>query len=167
MILTGHDAIDYAAQAQQLLNKYMDPIEDDRTGLDLDEARAIADEDPSLIWIVVPDPVASDVVSSGVQAGAERDDCDECGGLGYTVGLLVRGTRGAGGTRQVHPCETCALTIWAREIFEMMSQDDLECWEAQRAQWRDGISMMVWPEETEETPENLSVIMSAIDGWII
>lgn len=49
--ITGHDAIAYAEARGLTLNKYADPIEDARTGLDADKAREIASEDPSLIWV--------------------------------------------------------------------------------------------------------------------
>ena len=49
--LTGLAAIEYAAQHGLPLSKYADPIEDAREGLTVDEAREIAREDTSLIWI--------------------------------------------------------------------------------------------------------------------
>ena len=48
---TGHQAIEIAETNGADLNKYADPIEDARTGLSIDEAREVATEDPSLIWI--------------------------------------------------------------------------------------------------------------------
>jgi hypothetical protein len=50
-ILRGHDAIDTAATLGMTLNKYADPIEDARVGLTVAEARAVASEDASLIWL--------------------------------------------------------------------------------------------------------------------
>ncbi len=50
-MLTGYAAIDYAEEHGVLLNKYQDPTEDGRIGLTVQEAREIASEDPSLIWI--------------------------------------------------------------------------------------------------------------------
>ncbi len=48
--LTGHDAIEYAAAHNLLLNKYTDPTEKAREGLTVEEAREIAREDDGLIW---------------------------------------------------------------------------------------------------------------------
>ena len=53
MKLTGLAAIDVAEANGLPLNKYNDPIEDARTGLDIAEARKVAAADPSLIYIVV------------------------------------------------------------------------------------------------------------------
>lgn len=49
--LQGHEAIEYAERNGLTLNKYADPTEDAREGLTVDEARGIAREDSSLIWI--------------------------------------------------------------------------------------------------------------------
>ena len=49
--LTGTAAIDYAEARSLTLNKYADPVEDAREGLSVEEARKIAAEDPSLIWV--------------------------------------------------------------------------------------------------------------------
>lgn len=51
--LTAHDAIEYAAAHGLTLRKYADPTEDAREGLSIEEARAIATEDPSLIYLDV------------------------------------------------------------------------------------------------------------------
>ena len=50
---TGIEAIEIAEEAGATLNKHADPVEDARTGLSIDEAREIAQEDPSLIWVEV------------------------------------------------------------------------------------------------------------------
>ncbi|HSH28633.1 MAG TPA: hypothetical protein VK971_01900 [Thiohalobacter sp.] len=50
-IITGYDAIEYAEQHGLTLGKYADPTEDAREGLTPDEAREIAAEDPSLIYL--------------------------------------------------------------------------------------------------------------------
>lgn len=39
--LTGHDAIRYAAATASALNKYADPIEGARSGLTVDDERAV------------------------------------------------------------------------------------------------------------------------------
>lgn len=51
--LTGHEAIDYAEEHGLTLHKHTDPTEEARD-VTPDEAREIAAEDPSLIWV---DPV--------------------------------------------------------------------------------------------------------------
>ena len=53
MKLTGLAAIDIAEANGLPLNKYEDPIEDARTGLDIDEARKVAGEDHSHVYIHV------------------------------------------------------------------------------------------------------------------
>lgn len=50
-IITGHDAIETAERQGLTLHKFADPTEDARDGLTPDEARQVAAEDPSLIWI--------------------------------------------------------------------------------------------------------------------
>ena len=54
MKLTGYDAIDIAEANGLTLNKYADPTEDAREGLTMEEARRVAAEDPSLIWLERP-----------------------------------------------------------------------------------------------------------------
>lgn len=49
--ITGLDAIEHAELHGLKLNKYADPTEDAREGLTVDEARDIAAEDASLIWV--------------------------------------------------------------------------------------------------------------------
>lgn len=51
--ITGWEAIDYANRNRVPLHKYADPTEEARTGLTVEEAREIAHEDPSLIWVEV------------------------------------------------------------------------------------------------------------------
>ena len=51
MKLTGYEAINYAEANGLTLSKYNDPIEDAREGLTPDEARNIALEDPTLIYV--------------------------------------------------------------------------------------------------------------------
>lgn len=52
--LTGYTAISYAEDHSMLLSKYADPIEDAREGLTPSEARAVAKEDPGLIYLELP-----------------------------------------------------------------------------------------------------------------
>lgn len=51
MKLTGYEAIAYAEQNDLTLSKYADPTEDAREGLTVEEARKVASEDPTLIYI--------------------------------------------------------------------------------------------------------------------
>jgi len=55
MRLTGFAAIEYAEQEGLTLNKHPDTIEGPRIGLSIAEAEAIADEEPELIWLDVPE----------------------------------------------------------------------------------------------------------------
>lgn len=50
---TGLDAIAIAEELGLTLSKYADPTEDARDGLTPDEAREVAKEDPSLIYIAI------------------------------------------------------------------------------------------------------------------
>jgi hypothetical protein len=52
--LEGLNAIDYAEAHGLTLNKYADPTEDAREGLSVSEAREVAREDASLIYVSVP-----------------------------------------------------------------------------------------------------------------
>lgn len=49
--IEGIEAIEYATLYNKTLCKYTDPTEEAREGLTVDEAREIAREDPSLIWV--------------------------------------------------------------------------------------------------------------------
>lgn len=51
--LTGHAAIDHAEQHGLTLSMYTSPIEEGRDGLSVDEARDVAREDESLIYVTV------------------------------------------------------------------------------------------------------------------
>lgn len=51
--ITGSDAVAYAAAKGVTLSKYADATEGGRDGLGLDEAREIAAEDPSLIYLTL------------------------------------------------------------------------------------------------------------------
>jgi hypothetical protein len=51
--LTGIEAIEHAETKGLTLNKYTDPVEEAREGLTPEEARRIAKEDPSLIYLDV------------------------------------------------------------------------------------------------------------------
>jgi hypothetical protein len=56
MTRSGHAAIEYAESRGLLLSKHADPIEDARDRLSIDEARAVAAEDPSLIYVATDSP---------------------------------------------------------------------------------------------------------------
>ena len=49
--LTGYAAIEYADAHELTLSKHSDTTEEARDGLTPDEAREVASEDPSLIWL--------------------------------------------------------------------------------------------------------------------
>lgn len=49
--LEGYEAIEHAEEFGLTLCKYNDPIEDAREGLSIEEAREIAREDSSLIYL--------------------------------------------------------------------------------------------------------------------
>lgn len=68
--LTGHDAIAYAAEHGLTLRKHADPTEGAREGLSVEEAREIAAEDPSLVWLERP---------AREGEGDESADLCECG----------------------------------------------------------------------------------------
>lgn len=55
MKLTGFDAISYAEREGLTLNKKADRVDEGRRNLTIAEAEAIAEEDPDLIWLEVPD----------------------------------------------------------------------------------------------------------------
>lgn len=50
--ITGRAAIEYAESTGAVLRKYADPTEGPRDGLTIEEAEAIAHEDPSLIYVI-------------------------------------------------------------------------------------------------------------------
>lgn len=54
MRLTGTDAIDHAEREGLRVAKHADPTEDARERLTLEEAREVAREDPSLVYIDTP-----------------------------------------------------------------------------------------------------------------
>ena len=55
MRLTGFTAIEYAEKESLPLNKAADHIDEERLGLSIAEAEAIATDDPDLIWLDVPE----------------------------------------------------------------------------------------------------------------
>ncbi len=55
MRLNGFEAIEYAERAGLTLHKEPDNIDDGVEALSIAEAEAIADEDPDLIWLEIPE----------------------------------------------------------------------------------------------------------------
>lgn len=55
MRLTGFAAIEFAEKESLTLNKAADRIDEERSGLTIAEAEAIASDDPDLIWLDVPE----------------------------------------------------------------------------------------------------------------
>jgi hypothetical protein len=53
-MISGYKAIEYAEAHGLTLNKYADPTEDAREGLTPAEARRVASEDPSLVYVARP-----------------------------------------------------------------------------------------------------------------
>lgn len=51
--LTGFDAIDHADENGLTLSKHADPVEGAREGVSVEDAREVAAEDPSLIFLTV------------------------------------------------------------------------------------------------------------------
>jgi hypothetical protein len=66
-VITGHAAIEFAERNGLTVQKYNDPLEAARDGLAVNEARAVAAEDPALIYL--------DLGSLKVEAG-KGDDHD-------------------------------------------------------------------------------------------
>jgi len=60
MRLEGYKAIEYASAYGLALSKYADPVEDARGSLSVEEAREIAREDPSLIYVDVEEERSKD-----------------------------------------------------------------------------------------------------------
>lgn len=69
--LTGSAAITYAERHDLTLSKYTDPTEEARDGLSVEEARAIAREDASLIWLEVSDATAAAVALGSARTPAK------------------------------------------------------------------------------------------------
>ena len=63
--LTGWTAIEVAERGGQVLSKHADPTEGARSGLTVGDARAVADEDPSLIYLDLPAEVGRVGVGGG------------------------------------------------------------------------------------------------------
>lgn len=70
--LTGHAAIAYARREGVSLAKRTDPTEGARDGLSVEEAEAIAAEDPSLVWLEV-EPTDEQIAALESEAGTVGD----------------------------------------------------------------------------------------------
>ena len=75
--LTGRDAVDYAEATGSDLNLYANAVDDARDDLDIDDARAIASEDPSLVWIDIPDHRA-EIERYRITPAASGSACTSC-----------------------------------------------------------------------------------------
>lgn len=85
MKLKGIEAIEYAEANNLTLSKYTDPTEDAREGLTPAEARRVASEDPSLIWIeatehiytIRTDAVQAEISAISIDTAAKLFAADE------------------------------------------------------------------------------------------
>lgn len=88
--ITGNLAIDYAEARGALVQKYADPIEGARDDLTVAEARAVAAEDPSLLYVdVAPVPSRAAVYTDGrgdAHVAVEVDWSDVTAALGHEHG---------------------------------------------------------------------------------
>ena len=71
--LTGYAAIEYAEMYGMRLAKHADPIEDARSDLTIEEAREVATEDPSLIYLPVDRDLTTQIRDLMTEAGAAGD----------------------------------------------------------------------------------------------
>ena len=76
-LLLGYDAIAYAERHGVRLHKYADPTEGARDDLTPDEARAVAADDPSLVYLDVESPLAAEIDDDTVRVRDPR------GGIWY------------------------------------------------------------------------------------
>lgn len=95
--LTGYAAIDAAEVRGVYLHKCSDPTEGERHGLTVEEAREIAKEDPSLIWLPVdarratPDQFAHDAgwdfseIQTTAEDGVAEEDEEGLSDVGLTA----------------------------------------------------------------------------------
>ena len=72
-IITGNDAIEFAERNGLTLSKYADPIEGAREGVSVDDAREIAREDASLIYVAVTGLVCTSDRYYGYGSGSGAD----------------------------------------------------------------------------------------------
>lgn len=74
---TGTAAIQYAEHHGLTLNKYADPTEGARSGLTVQEAREIAREDGSLIWLNPDDYAYGYTFPEWLAAAGRQDSASE------------------------------------------------------------------------------------------
>lgn len=77
--LTGYQAIEYAEAGQLPLSKYNDPTEDARQDLTPAQARKVASEDPSLIYLDVPTGGARGGAGMSLESTNTLTHCFWCG----------------------------------------------------------------------------------------
>ena len=130
--ITGLDAINHAAEHGLTLSKYSDPVEDAREGLTVDEAREVATEDASLIYL----QVATHVVVEHMSAAWRESH---------------RGNRNWG----VYPSNGAVRVLMTREDAEELVEADSD--EYDRILRDATVSDMTrYPRETLETLEVVS-----------
>lgn len=70
--MTGRDAITYAqATLTGVLSAHTDPTAECREGVSVEEARRIASEDPSLVYLDVPAYIVESLAEEATAAGDE------------------------------------------------------------------------------------------------
>ena len=119
-VLTGHEAIDYAEKHGGTLAKHTDPTEEARSGLSVEEARAIAKEDPGLIVLEEEPPAIAvdlDLLEDAMlelgdaREGVRLDWCDD----GEMEALTVH-------PRRVTAC----ATVWADGLVQLHADGDID-----------------------------------------
>lgn len=87
--LTGYDAITYAECHGLTLSKYNDPLEEAREGLTVAEARQVAREDMSLIYLDVLDMAPYAIVTAqGIIVSLHTDPVPAGQGWGFDRELV-------------------------------------------------------------------------------
>lgn len=69
--MTGRDAIAYAQAHGLALSTYTDPTAEGRDGVSIEEARRIASEDPSLVYLDIPAYIVESLAEEATAAGDE------------------------------------------------------------------------------------------------
>lgn len=123
-ILTGYAAIEYGVEHGLTLSMYNSPIEDAHSGLTVEEARDIAFEDGSLIWIA----------ADAIEASLAQDFADDCYAARavFTAPTASETAKAAGYEWSGRPCPAgygAHLTdaAWGEEI-RMDEEDDSANW---------------------------------------
>lgn len=103
--LSGLDAIAAAERDGRTLSKYADPTEGHRDGLTVDEARAIAKEDPSLVYLSAEEQAEAEEEAREAAKLAPRSPCCEA----PIVTIKVRTM--CDDLETIRSCEKCARPI--------------------------------------------------------